>query len=111
MMMGQMGGPGPMQVIPPHPKPVSTKTQEEMLDEKARKWQSLNAKRYGEKRKFGIVETQKEEMPPEHLRKIIKDLGNFIGYCERTLPGEYYGESPRPRQAPVGSSNVTAWPL
>ena len=26
---------------------------EELLDEKARKWQSLNAKRYGEKRKSG----------------------------------------------------------
>ena len=26
---------------------------EELLDEKARKWQSLNAKRYGEKRKRG----------------------------------------------------------
>lgn len=39
----------------------SSKTQEELLDEKARKWQSLNAKRYGEKRKFGVVEQQKED--------------------------------------------------
>ncbi|CAE7575000.1 Prpf8, partial [Symbiodinium sp. KB8] len=61
----------------------------ELLDEKARKWQSLNAKRYGEKRKrgtqdkikpskaFGVVEQQKEEMPPEHIRKIIKDHGDM----------------------------------
>merc|ERR1719181_1495051 len=55
----------------------SSKTQEELLDEKARKWQSLNAKRYGEKRKFGVVEQQKEEMPPEHIRKIIKDHGDM----------------------------------
>jgi hypothetical protein len=38
----------------------------------ARKWQQLNSKRYGEKRRFGFVEAQKEEMPPEHVRKIIK---------------------------------------
>eukprot|EP00913_Durusdinium_trenchii_P031816 g29795.t1 len=50
---------------------------QELLDEKARKWQSLNAKRYGEKRKFGVVEQQKEEMPPEHIRKIIKDHGDM----------------------------------
>ncbi len=38
----------------------------------ARKWQQLNSKRYGEKRKFGFVEAQKEDMPPEHVRKIIR---------------------------------------
>ena len=38
----------------------------------ARKWQQLNSKRYGEKRKFGYVEAMKEEMPPEHVRKIIR---------------------------------------
>ncbi len=38
----------------------------------ARKWQQLNSKRYGEKRKFGYVEAQKEDMPPEHVRKIIR---------------------------------------
>ena len=31
----------------------------------ARKWQQLNAKRYGTTRKFGYVEPPKEEMPPE----------------------------------------------
>eukprot|EP00241_Pyramimonas_parkeae_P014868 CAMPEP_0114310796 /NCGR_PEP_ID=MMETSP0059-20121206/19450_1 /TAXON_ID=36894 /ORGANISM="Pyramimonas parkeae, Strain CCMP726" /LENGTH=2336 /DNA_ID=CAMNT_0001434863 /DNA_START=49 /DNA_END=7060 /DNA_ORIENTATION=- len=47
------------------------------LEEKARKWQSLNAGRYGEKRAFGYVAAQKEEMPPEHVRKIIKDHGDM----------------------------------
>lgn len=42
------------------------------LEEKARKWMHLNSKRYGEKRKFGFVETQKEDMPPEHVRKIFR---------------------------------------
>lgn len=43
----------------------------------AKKWQQLNTKRYGEKRKFGYVEPQKEDMPPEHVRKIIKDHGDM----------------------------------
>lgn len=37
----------------------------------------MNSKRYGEKRKFGYVEPQKEDMPPEHVRKIIKDHGDM----------------------------------
>lgn len=43
----------------------------------AKKWAQLNSKRYGEKRKFGYVEPQKEDMPPEHVRKIIKDHGDM----------------------------------
>lgn len=43
----------------------------------ARKWQQLQAKRYSEKRKFGFVDTQKEDMPPEHVRKIIRDHGDM----------------------------------
>ena len=41
---------------------------EEILEEKAKKWRQLNQKRYGEKRKFGYVEAQKELLPPEVLR-------------------------------------------
>ena len=33
--------------------------------------------RYAEKRKFGFVDAQKEDMPPEHVRKIIKDHGDM----------------------------------
>ena len=53
----------------PTPAPVMT---EDKLQEKARKWQQLQSKRYAEKRKFGFVDAQKEDMPPEHLRKIIR---------------------------------------
>ena len=53
----------------PTPPPVMT---EDKLQEKARKWQQLQSKRYAEKRKFGFVDAQKEDMPPEHLRKIIR---------------------------------------
>jgi pre-mRNA-processing factor 8 len=58
---------------PPPPQPVETEADAEArLEEKARKWQQLNSKRYSDKRKFGFVETQKEDMPPEHVRKIIR---------------------------------------
>lgn len=50
---------------------------EAKLEEKARKWQQLNSKRYSDKRKFGFVETQKEDMPREHVRKIIRDHGDM----------------------------------
>lgn len=35
-----------------------------VLEEKSRKWKQLQSKRYAEKRKFGVVDVQKEEMPP-----------------------------------------------
>ena len=49
----------------------------ERLQEKARKWQHLQSKRYAQKRKFGFVDVQKEKMPPEHCRKIIRDHGDM----------------------------------
>ena len=54
----------------------------------ARKWQQLNSKRYGDKRKFGYVEAMKEEMPPEHVRKIIRVRTAYLGRdaLSRMLP-------------------------
>jgi pre-mRNA-processing factor 8 len=80
MPPGTSMGPLPVPVPPSPPTvpPASPLAQltpqdaEAKLEEKARKWQQLNTKRYGEKRKFGYVETQKEDMPPEHVRKIIR---------------------------------------
>lgn len=76
-----------------HPFPPATSLSEDKLQEKggcafirmmcvipgpaARKWQQLQSKRYSEKRKFGFVEAQKEDMPPEHVRKIIRDHGDM----------------------------------
>ncbi|KAG0100716.1 Pre-mRNA-processing-splicing factor 8 [Podila epicladia] len=57
--------------------PTPMELSQEKLDEKARKWQQLQAKRYGEKRKFGFVAHEKADMPPEHIRKIIKDHGDM----------------------------------
>ena len=65
-------------VVDPNTAPGSGQGMtEERLQEKARKWQQLQSKRYAEKRKFGFVDAQKEDMPPEHLRKIIRDHGDM----------------------------------
>lgn len=52
------------------PPPPSVSYEEHLaLDDKARKWRQLNAKRYSEKHKQkGHAQIQKEMMPPEHLR-------------------------------------------
>lgn len=66
---GAQPGAPPPPSLPPSYTVVPTESQ---LDERARKWMQLNTKRYSDKRKFGFVETQKEDMPPEHVRKIIR---------------------------------------
>jgi len=55
-----------------------------MLEEKARKWRQFNNKKYSEKKKHGFVEAQKETLPPEILRKIIKDHTDLSGRKYRT---------------------------
>ncbi|SBT31059.1 pre-mRNA-processing-splicing factor 8, putative (PRPF8) [Plasmodium ovale wallikeri] len=47
-----------------------------IIKEKARKWKMLNNKKYMKKKKYGVVE-EKEEMPCEHLRKIVKEHGDM----------------------------------
>lgn len=41
----------------------------------------MNSKRYADKRKFGYVEAPKEDLPPEHVRKVIKVI--VMGTCWR----------------------------
>lgn len=69
---GAGAGPGGPNPPPPPPPSYTVLPTEAQLEEKARKWMQLNSKRYSDKRKFGFVETQKEDMPPEHVRKIIR---------------------------------------
>ena len=62
----------------------------------ARKWQQLNSKRYGDKRKFGYVEPAKEDMPPEHVRKIIRVRHSLYPLLESGSHSETHPlESPR----------------
>jgi hypothetical protein len=84
---------------------ASGKKPKDPMEEKARKWKALQSKRYGDKRKFGFVDTYKEDIAPgewtaticvyiflksfsrlfvclkslatEHVRKIIKDHGDM----------------------------------
>lgn len=44
--------------------------------QKKQEWLRHQRNRFGEKRKGGFVETQKADMPPEHLRKIVRDIGD-----------------------------------
>ena len=62
---------------PPRPYPDTTRFAEVGGACAARKWQQLNSKRYGSKRKFGYADSGKVDMPPEHVRKIIKDHGDM----------------------------------
>ncbi|RMY54390.1 hypothetical protein D0863_13646 [Hortaea werneckii] len=55
----------------PPPDPATAK-----LQEKKQKWLRQQRQRFSEKRRGGFVETQKADMPPEHLRKIVRDIGD-----------------------------------
>jgi len=70
---------------------VITPEDEEKLNEKARRWHQMQSKRYAEKRKFGFVDAQKEDMPPEHVRKIIKDHGDMTSRKYRHDKRVYLG--------------------
>lgn len=50
------------------------------IEKKARKWRQTQTRRFSEKRKQGGgggIDGGKAELPPEHLRKIIKDHGDM----------------------------------
>lgn len=61
----------------PHSTDEKEAVRQKQLAEKARKWQQLQSKKYGGRRKFGFVDVYKEDMPPEHVRKIIRDHGDM----------------------------------
>ncbi|KAI8947184.1 pre-mRNA processing splicing factor 8 [Xylaria longipes] len=65
--------------IPAPPPPGYRPTSDPHLakfEQKKKEWLRSQRNRFGEKRKGGFVETQKADMPPEHLRKIVKDIGD-----------------------------------
>ncbi|KAJ4292113.1 pre-mRNA-splicing factor 8 [Collariella sp. IMI 366227] len=69
--------PAPTLPAPPPPgyRPP-TDPQIAKFAQKKKEWLRTQRNRFGEKRKGGFVETQKADMPPEHLRKIVKDIGD-----------------------------------
>ncbi|KAK0646711.1 pre-mRNA processing splicing factor 8 [Cercophora newfieldiana] len=76
--------PGPSSLPPPPTIPAPpppgyrppTDPQIAKFAQKKKEWLRTQRHRFGEKRKGGFVETQKADMPPEHLRKIVKDIGD-----------------------------------
>ncbi|KAG8165724.1 hypothetical protein KVR01_004276 [Diaporthe batatas] len=71
--------PPPPGAPPPPPPPgfrPSADAHTAKFEQKKKEWLRLQRNRFGEKRKGGFVETQKADMPPEHLRKIVKDIGD-----------------------------------
>ncbi|KAL5585393.1 hypothetical protein FOVSG1_014782 [Fusarium oxysporum f. sp. vasinfectum] len=69
--------PPPSTPAPPPPgyRPP-TDPQMAKFAQKKKEWVKSQRNRFGEKRKGGFVQTQKADMPPEHLRKIVKDIGD-----------------------------------
>ncbi|KAK0384896.1 hypothetical protein NLU13_7375 [Sarocladium strictum] len=69
--------PPPSTPAPPPPgyRP-ETDPQIAKFAQKKKEWLRHQRARFGEKRKGGFVQTQKADMPPEHLRKIVKDIGD-----------------------------------
>ena len=55
----------------------STTTKKQLFDNKSRKWLQTNNKKFIKKKKNGFVDVYKEDMPPEHVRKIIRDHGDM----------------------------------
>ncbi|KAI0446071.1 pre-mRNA processing splicing factor 8 [Xylaria telfairii] len=65
--------------IPAPPPPGYRPTSDPHLakfEPKKKEWLRTQRNRFGEKRKGGFIETQKADMPPEHLRKIVRDIGD-----------------------------------
>ena len=68
----------PPTAAPPPPPPLS-------LEEKSKRWAKLQSKRYSHRRRFaalnstgtGLAASQKELLPPEHVRKILADHGDM----------------------------------
>ncbi|OMJ24817.1 Pre-mRNA-processing-splicing factor 8, partial [Smittium culicis] len=69
----------------------NNKSAEKALQDKAKKWAQLNSKKYSEKRRFGFSDQEKAMMPPEHLRKLIKDHGDMTSRKFRLDKRVYLG--------------------
>jgi pre-mRNA-processing factor 8 len=74
---GWSAAPPPPGMAPPPPgyRPPAD-PQVAKFAQKKKEWLRTQRNRFAEKRKGGFVETPKADMPPEHLRKIVKDIGD-----------------------------------
>lgn len=63
---------------------INPSPEEQMIDDKSKKWKQLQSKRFAEKRKFGFMDSQKEEMPPGLSSNDLHDRSLTISF--RTRP-------------------------
>ena len=57
----------------------------------AAKWAKLNAKRYADKHAYGSAPPPKADLPPEHVRKIVRDHGDMSARKFRADKRVYLG--------------------
>ncbi|TPX47926.1 hypothetical protein SeLEV6574_g02344 [Synchytrium endobioticum] len=79
-MPGMPMAPPGFPMMPPMPfvqNQLPLDLDDQKLLDKSKRWQQLNSKRFSDKKRSGFAETQKENMPPEHLRKVIRDHGDL----------------------------------
>jgi pre-mRNA-processing factor 8 len=70
------GPPGPPGTVGPPGVRPPIDPQVAKFAQKKKEWLRHQRQRFGEKRKAGFVETQKADLPPEHLRKVFRDIGD-----------------------------------
>ncbi|KAJ1868438.1 hypothetical protein LPJ78_000186 [Coemansia sp. RSA 989] len=83
--------PEPEPMTPLDPQFVPPEATSAEIAKKAQEWRKLNSKRYDTKRRMGFAEQEKVDMPPEHLRKIIKDHGDMSARKYRNDKRVYLG--------------------
>ncbi|KAI9188902.1 pre-mRNA-splicing factor 8 [Blastocladiella emersonii ATCC 22665] len=72
---------------PALPQPLSA----DKIALKARQWTTARAQKFSEKRKHGMSAPAKVSLPPEHLRKIVKDHGDMSSRKFRNDKRVYLG--------------------
>lgn len=78
-----------MQGLPPPPQAPQKTTIS--LEEKARRWEKMQKKRYSHKKLNTFSAPQKELMPPDFLRKILQDHGDMTSKRYQTEKRLYVG--------------------
>lgn len=73
------------------PQTQSEEERRSIITERALKWSKLQSKRYSSKKIHGYQHIQKEDMPSEHVRKIMKDHGEMTNRKFRQDKRVYLG--------------------
>lgn len=94
--------PSPEQSLPKSGRPSEINAEDEVQpvmresvgdhdDEMASRWAEMKTQPYNTKNKFSFSDLQKEDMPPDHLRKIMRDHGDMASKKFRREKRVYLG--------------------